>query len=75
MTRQLRAVLLSVVIRQRLRMLMARDRHEDLLTLRGLLAYGQLQSMVSRTFALPEAADAVWYVRQGHASGKVVVTV
>ncbi len=75
MSRQMRAVLVSLVVRQRLCMLMAKDRHDDLLTLRGLLSYGRLTPVVSRTFALSEAADAIWYVHDGHAVGKVVVTV
>jgi NADPH:quinone reductase-like Zn-dependent oxidoreductase len=74
-SRQVRAVLLSLFVRHNLRSLMAEDRHEDLLTLRGLLSYGQLAPVVSRTFTLSEAPDAVWYVHEGHAVGKVAVTI
>jgi NADPH:quinone reductase-like Zn-dependent oxidoreductase len=74
-SRRLRAILLSLLVRQNLRTLMAEDRHADLLTLRGLLAYGQMAPVVSRTFTLAEASDAIWYVHEGHATGKVVVTV
>ena len=31
--------------------------------------------VVGRTFALGEAADAVRYLAEGHAAGKIVVTV
>jgi NADPH:quinone reductase-like Zn-dependent oxidoreductase len=74
-SRQLRAVLLSLAVRQELRVLRAEDRHEDLLTLRGLLSYSQLVPVVSRTFTFSEAPDAVGYVHEGHAVGKVAVTI
>ena len=47
----------------------------DLETLRGLIEDGKVTPVVDRTFALPEAADAVRYLEEGHPTGKVVVQV
>jgi NADPH:quinone reductase-like Zn-dependent oxidoreductase len=46
----------------------------DLETLRELLATGKLTPVVERTYPLDEIADALRYVGQGHARGKIVVT-
>jgi NADPH:quinone reductase-like Zn-dependent oxidoreductase len=36
---------------------------------------GRLTPVVDRTYSLPEVADAITYVHNGHARGKVVITV
>jgi NADPH:quinone reductase-like Zn-dependent oxidoreductase len=71
----LRAPLLSVLGRRRLRPVMSRETGEDLLVLAELIERGDVTPVVGRTFQLVEAADAIRYLEQGHAVGKVVVTV
>jgi NADPH:quinone reductase-like Zn-dependent oxidoreductase len=73
--RQLRAVLLSPFVGQRLGTLLALPRPADLVALRELIEAGKLRPVIDRTYPLGEAADAIRYLEQGHARGKVVVTV
>lgn len=70
----LRAPLLSLFVGQRFRPVTAKENREDLETLRDLIGQGKLTPVVDRTFALPEAAEAVQYLEKGHPTGKVVVT-
>ncbi len=46
----------------------------DLLELKRLIAEGAVTPVLDRTFPLAEAVAAIRYVQQGHARGKVVVT-
>ena len=71
----LRAPLLSLFVGQRLRPVPTREDHEGLETLRELIEDGKITPVVGRTFALPEAADAIRYLEEGHPTGKIVVTV
>ncbi|GAA2848097.1 NAD(P)-dependent alcohol dehydrogenase [Streptosporangium fragile] len=73
--RQLRATLLSPFVRHRLRMLMSMQRERDLRTVAELIEAGQVTPVVGRTYPLDQAPDAVRHVGEGHARGKVVITV
>ena len=53
----------------------ARTRAADLATLAELLASGRLVPTMDRSYPLPAAAEALRYLAQGHATGKVVLTV
>ena len=70
----LRGPLLSLFTRQRLRAFVAKETHEDLEALRLLIEEGKVTPVVGRTFALPEAREAVRLLGQGHSTGKIVVT-
>ena len=48
---------------------------EDLGFLGELLAAGKMRSVIDRRFELSEAADALRYLGEGHARGKVIITV
>jgi NADPH:quinone reductase-like Zn-dependent oxidoreductase len=73
--RQLRAPLLSAVVPQRLRGLMAKENADDLRTLTKLIDARAVTPLVDRTYPLVRAADAIDYLAEGHAAGKVAVTV
>jgi NADPH:quinone reductase-like Zn-dependent oxidoreductase len=73
--RQLRAVLLSPFLPQRLRALMAVDRRADLLLLKDLIEAGKLAPVINRTFPLHEAREALSDADEGHGRGKNVITV
>jgi NADPH:quinone reductase-like Zn-dependent oxidoreductase len=73
--RLLRAGLLSMVVGQRLRGVMARENAGDLDELRRLIEAGSVTPVIDRTYPLADAADAMRYLAQGHPAGKVVVTV
>ena len=47
----------------------------DLLQLKDLCESGRVKPVIDRRFVLAEVADAIRYVEEGHARGKVVVTV
>jgi NADPH:quinone reductase-like Zn-dependent oxidoreductase len=73
--RQLRAQMLSLFVGQKLGTLIAIARREDLQVLCEFLEAGTVNPVVDRTFALSEVAEAIRYLREGRARGKVVVTV
>lgn len=75
MDRTLRAVLLSPFVSQDLGGLIPAERGEDIEELRTLIEAGELTPVVDRTFPLADAAQAIRYLQQGHARGKVVLTV
>ena len=73
--RQIRALVLSLFVSQRLVTYVCRENHEDLLVLKDLIESGQVTPVVDRTYPLSEAAKAIAYLKEGHARGKVVITV
>ncbi|MET9319624.1 NAD(P)-dependent alcohol dehydrogenase [Streptomyces sp. NPDC003038] len=73
--RQLRALLLSPFVAQRLCGLASVERHADLQTLAELIEAGSVTPVVDRTYALAEVPDAIRYLREGHARGKLVVRI
>ena len=75
MGRMLGAALLNRFVSQRLAMVPTVESRENLLTVAEMVEAGTLRPVVDRRYPLAGAADAVSYVEQGHARGKVVVTV
>jgi len=73
--RTLRALVLSPFVRQKLGTWVATQRKEDLEALRELLEAGKVTPVVDRTFPLNEVPEAIRYLREGRAQGKVVITV
>jgi NADPH:quinone reductase-like Zn-dependent oxidoreductase len=73
--RNLRAVLLSRFVGQRLRMLSSTPRPRDLQTLRELVEAGKLTPVVDRTYPLAEVPDAIRHMVAGHVRGKLAITV
>jgi NADPH:quinone reductase-like Zn-dependent oxidoreductase len=73
--RQLRAMALSPFVGQRLTTFVSKEAGEDILVLAELVEAGKVTPAVDRTYPLGEAPEAVRYVEQGRARGKVVVTV
>jgi NADPH:quinone reductase-like Zn-dependent oxidoreductase len=55
--------------------LRAPKRKADLETLAGLVDAGKLKPVIDRTYRLEEVPEAVRYVEQGHARGKVLVRI
>jgi len=73
--RQIRALLLSPFVRQRLRTFIAKESAEDLLVLKELIESGKVAPVIDRTYALREAPDAIRHLEEGHARGKLVLSV
>jgi NADPH:quinone reductase-like Zn-dependent oxidoreductase len=71
----LRAPLLSLATRQRLRPLTSTARRDDLLVLKDLAEAGKLTPVISKTCALSQAATVLSDANEGHGRGKVVITI
>ena len=72
--RNLRALVLSRFVGQRLRMLSSKPRQDDLRVLRELIEAGKVIAAVDRTYPLSEVPEAIRYLVEGHGRGKVVIT-
>jgi NADPH:quinone reductase-like Zn-dependent oxidoreductase len=73
--RGFRGALLSPFVRQRLVPLVAGERLATLERLVELVESGAVTPVVSRTYPLAQAADAITHLHEGHVAGKLVVTV
>jgi NADPH:quinone reductase-like Zn-dependent oxidoreductase len=71
--RQLRALLLSPVTGQTLTTLICSENTQDLLALTKLIESGQVRPVIDRTYPLSQIPEAIQYMRDGHAQGKVVI--
>ncbi len=70
-----RAPALSVVGKRKLRSLTAKVTGTDLKFLRDLIEAGKVAPVVTRTYPLAEAPEALRYLHEDHPTGKIVVTV
>jgi NADPH:quinone reductase-like Zn-dependent oxidoreductase len=73
--RQLRALALSPFVGQKLGTFVASENHEDILVLKELIESGKVTPVIDRTYPLSEVPEAIRYLEEGHAKGKVVITV
>jgi NADPH:quinone reductase-like Zn-dependent oxidoreductase len=71
----LRAPMLSLFARQRLRPFVSKERSEDLVVLKELIEAGKVTPVIDRTYPLGDAPEAIRYLEAGHARGKIVITV
>jgi NADPH:quinone reductase-like Zn-dependent oxidoreductase len=53
---------------------LAKPNKEDLTTVRDLIAAGKVTPVIDKRYKLSEVPDAIRYLEQGHARGKVVIT-
>ena len=73
--RPLAGMLINPFVGQELVMLMAQQSRTDLETLGGMLATGQLGTVIDRHYALDEITEAVRYSESGRARGKIIIDV
>jgi NADPH:quinone reductase-like Zn-dependent oxidoreductase len=71
--RQLRAMVLSLFVGQKMGSFLSSENADDLVALRELIEAGKVVPAIDRTFRLADAAAAISYVADGHAQGKVVI--
>jgi NADPH:quinone reductase-like Zn-dependent oxidoreductase len=69
-----KASLLSPVVSQRLTSFTMKPSREDLETLSELIEIGALSPVIDRNYALAEVPEAIRHLEEGHARGKVLVT-
>lgn len=74
MTRLIAPLILSPFVSQDLKRYLSMPNAKDLQVLSSMWAEGALQSVIDRRYTLAQTAEALSYIEQGHARGKVVVT-
>ena len=68
-------LLLSPFVSQQMGMMLADANQKDLTILADLMQSGKVKPVIDRTYRLDQVAEAMRYLEQGHARGKVVITV
>lgn len=67
--------MLPLIGGKRMRGLIAKMKNEDLRFLKDLLEAGKVVPVIDRRYRLGEMAEAIRYLEEGHAQGKVVITI
>ena len=75
LARALAGTVLSRVVGQTFVMFMAKLSKEDLIIIGGLMEAGKVKPVIDRSYPLAEVPDAMRYLEEGHARGKIVITV
>jgi NADPH:quinone reductase-like Zn-dependent oxidoreductase len=75
LTSFLTAAAMSRFVSQNLIPFLAKNNKADLLVLKELIEAGKITPVIDRSYPLRQAAEALRYLEQGHANGKVVITV
>jgi NADPH:quinone reductase-like Zn-dependent oxidoreductase len=74
LARLITALVLSWFVSQKLVTFLARPNKEDLAIMHDLMKAGQVTPVIDKHYRLSEAAEALRYLGEGHARGKVVIT-
>ena len=75
MGRQVRGALLSPVLRQRLALLLSKERGTDYERLTALIEAGQISPSLDRAYPLDEVPAAMRLLEDGRVRGKIAITV
>jgi len=75
MARMFQLMFLSMTGAKNLRLLVAKVNPKDLLFIVELMNAGQVKSIIDKRYPLKETAEALRYLEEGRARGKVVITV
>jgi len=67
--------LMSVIGSRKMRALSAKSNKQDLIFIKGLIEAGKVVPVIDRRYPLSETADAMRYLEEGHANGKIVITI
>lgn len=68
------ALVLSRFVSQRLVTFLARPNQEDLTIMQELMRFGKVTPVIDRCYSLDEVPDAIGYLAEGHARGKVIIS-
>jgi NADPH:quinone reductase-like Zn-dependent oxidoreductase len=68
------ASLLSRLGSKKARFFIANINHKDLAFLKTLLEAGKIVPVIDRRYPLSQTAEAIRYLEEGHAQGKIVIT-
>jgi NADPH:quinone reductase-like Zn-dependent oxidoreductase len=69
-----KAAALSPFVGQKMIFMLAQANRADLDILRDMMQTGKLTPVIDKSYKLSETAEAISYLEQGHARGKVVIT-
>ena len=72
---ELYAIARSRFIGQKFVAYIASFNQKDMMTLAELMQSGKIKPVIDRTYKLSEVSKALWYLQEGHARGKVVLSV
>jgi NADPH:quinone reductase-like Zn-dependent oxidoreductase len=72
--RIVKALVLSPFVSQRMASFTVKPNEEDLRFLKELIESGKLTPVIDRAYPLSETPEAIRYLENGHARGKVVIT-
>jgi NADPH:quinone reductase-like Zn-dependent oxidoreductase len=75
LSRNLKAMVVSPFISQKLAMFVTKENADDLAALKDLVESGKVSPLIDQTFPLDKVPEALSYLERGHARGKVVITV
>ena len=73
--RLIQALVVSPFVSQKMGMMMAQLTQSDLTILGDMMQSGKVKPVIDRTYKLSEVPEAIRYLEEGHARGKVVITV
>jgi len=73
LTGLLKAALTSPFVHQKMIFMLAQANKDDLAVLREMMQTGSLTPVIDKRYQLSETAQAISYLEQGHARGKVIV--
>jgi NADPH:quinone reductase-like Zn-dependent oxidoreductase len=66
---------ISMIESKKIRILAVKPSLEDMVHVTELYEAGKVTPLIDKTYALCEVPEAITYVGDGHAKGKVVITV
>jgi len=69
----IKALLVSTFGRKKFVGFMARINKDDLTTIQGLMQSGKVTPVIDKYYKLIEVPEAIRYLEEGHARGKVVI--
>jgi NADPH:quinone reductase-like Zn-dependent oxidoreductase len=68
-------MMLSPFVGQKLGTFINKENHEDMIVLKELIESGKVTPIIDRTYPLSEVPEAIRYLEEGYARGKVVISV
>jgi NADPH:quinone reductase-like Zn-dependent oxidoreductase len=71
----LKAFFVSPFISQKFKMFIAKTLKADLAVLRDLMQEGKLTPVIERQYPMSETAEALHYLEEGHARGKIIINI
>ena len=74
LTGLMKAAIMSPFVSQKMIFMLAQANKDDLDVLRDMMQTGKLTPVIDKRYPLSETAEAISYLEQGHARGKVIIT-